>query len=74
MFPFFAGFTITHYINDGKYNESQILNSGENRDKTTLAIGYITKLSDDFLIELSPEIGFYGDNETSRYTIEQKNS
>lgn len=70
----FLGFTITHYINDGKYNESQILNSGENRDKTTLAIGYITKLSDDFLIELSPEIGFYGDNETSRYTIEQKNS
>ncbi len=70
----FLGLTITHYINDGKYNESQVLNAGENRNKTTLAIGYITKISDNFLIELSPEVGFYGDNETATSKIEQKNS
>ena len=42
-----------------KYDESQLLNISENRYITTLAIGYITKLSDSFLFELSPEIGFY---------------
>lgn len=70
----FLGLTITHAINNGKYNESQGLNAGENRYKTTLALGYITKLSDSFLIELSPEIGFYGDNETTTSNTEQKNS
>ena len=70
----FLGLTLTHAIANGKYNESQSLNAGENRYKTTLALGYITKLSDSFLIELSPEIGFYGDNETATSRIEQKNS
>ena len=70
----FLGLTVTHAIDNGKYNESQGLNTGENSNKTTLAIGYITKLSNYFLIDLSPEIGFYGDNETATYTMEQKNS
>jgi hypothetical protein len=70
----FLGLTLTHALSNGKYNESQSLNAGENRYKTTLALGYITKLSDSFLIELSPEIGFYGDNETATSKTEQKNS
>lgn len=70
----FLALTFTLYTPTGKYNESQSLNAGENRYKGTLAIGYITKLFDDFLFELSPEIGFYGDNQTNNSTIEQKNS
>lgn len=46
----------------GEYNPHQLLNIGENRYKSTLNIGYIQKLSNDFLIELSPELALYGDN------------
>ncbi len=70
----FLALTMTLYTPNGEYKESQLLNTGENRYKGTLAIGYITKLVDSFLLELSPEIGFYGDNKTQNTTIEQKNS
>ena len=70
----FLGLTMTHYMKNGKYDESQLLNISENRYITTLAIGYITKLSDSFLFELSPEIGFYSDNNKNNSVIEQKNS
>lgn len=70
----FLALTMTLYTPNGEYKESQLLNTGENRYKGTLAIGYITKLVDNFLLELSPEVGFYGDNKTSNSTIEQKNS
>lgn len=70
----FLAITMTLYTPNGEYKESQLLNTGENRYKGTLAIGYITKLADSFLFELSPEIGFYGDNKSYYSTIEQKNS
>lgn len=70
----FLGLTMTHYMKNGKYDESQDLNIAENRHITTFAIGYITKFSDSFLFELSPEIGFYGDNNKNNSVIEQKNS
>lgn len=70
----FLAITITLYTPNGEYKESQLLNTGENRYKGTLAMGYITKLSESFLLELSPEIGFYGDDKTQNCKIEQKNS
>lgn len=70
----FLALTMTLTTPNGHYNESQVLNAGENRYKTTFAIGYITKLTDSILFELSPEIGIYGDNKTENSTIEQKNS
>lgn len=70
----FLAITITLYTPNGEYKESQLLNTSENRYKGTLAMGYITKLSESFLLELSPEIGFYGDDKTQNCKIEQKNS
>ena len=70
----FLAFTMTYTTPNGKYNESQILNTGDNRYKTTFNLGYITKISENFLIEISPEIAFYGDNETQNSTTEQKTS
>jgi hypothetical protein len=49
----------------GKYDSQQLLNVGENRYKSTLNIGYVQKLSDDFLIEISPELAVYGRNNDS---------
>lgn len=70
----FLALTMTVTTPNGHYNQLQNLNAGENRYKTTFAIGYITKLTDSVLFELSPEIGIYGDNKTQNSTIEQKNS
>ncbi len=53
------------FVPTGEYNPQQLLNIGENRYKSTLNIGYIQKLSDDFYIELSPELALYGDNSNS---------
>lgn len=70
----FLALTMTYTTPSGKYNESQVLNTGDNKYKTTFNLGYITKISENFLIEISPEIAFYGDNETSNSTTEQKTS
>lgn len=70
----FLALTMTYTTPSGKYNESQVLNTGDNKYKTTFNLGYITKISENFLIEISPEIAFYGDNKTSNSTTEQKTS
>jgi hypothetical protein len=57
--------TLLLFAPTGKYNPQQLLNIGENRYKSTLNIGYIQKLNDDFLIELSPELALYGTNDNS---------
>lgn len=57
--------TLLFFAPSGEYNPHQLLNIGENRYKSTLNIGYIQKLSDDFRIELSPELAVYGQNNDS---------
>ena len=57
--------TVLLFAPTGEYNPQQLLNIGENRYKSTLNIGYIQKLSEDFRIELSPELALYGDNSNS---------
>ncbi len=67
--------TLLFFAPTGEYNSQQLLNIGENRYKSTLNIGYIQKISDNFLIELSPELAVYGDNSDSlRRKIEQNPS
>lgn len=59
----------------GEYNPQQLLNIGENRYKSTLNIGYIQKLSDNVLLELSPELALYGSNNNRLgQTLEQRPS
>ncbi|MDD2829230.1 MAG: transporter [Sulfuricurvum sp.] len=57
--------TLLLFAPTGEYNPKQLLNIGENRYKSTLNIGYVQKLSDDFFIELSPELALYGKNDNS---------
>lgn len=57
--------TLLFFAPTGEYNPQQLLNIGENRYKSTLNIGYVQKLSDNFLIELSPELAVYGQNNDS---------
>lgn len=70
----FLATTMTLALPSGKYDQAQLLNTGENRYKSTFHIGYISKLSDDFIIELSPEIAFYGDADTKNGKMTQKPS
>lgn len=58
----------------GNFNESQVLNSSENRYKYILNMGYIKPLNEKFTFEFSPEIAFYGENKTKTTTIKQKPS
>jgi hypothetical protein len=67
--------TLLFFAPTGKYDSHQLLNVGENRYKSTLNIGYVQKLSDDFVAELSPELAVYGQNNDSLgRTISQKAS
>jgi len=67
--------TLLFFAPTGKYDSQQLLNIGENRYKSTFNIGYVQKLSDDFLIELSPEAAIYWQNNDSfGRTIAQKPS
>lgn len=47
----------------GAYDAEQVLNPGENRWKLVLSGGWQKDLTPRLLIELSPEIVFYGDND-----------
>ena len=60
--------TITLALENGEYDKSNPnkLNPGENRYKATFAIGYITKISNNFIIELVPEVGVYSENKTTQ--------
>jgi len=57
--------TLLFFAPTGKYDSKQLLNTGENRYKTTLNIGYVQKLNDDFIVEFSPEVALYGRNNDS---------
>jgi len=46
----------------GHYDEAQILNTGENRWKWILSGGLMFPVGDRLVIDLSPEIAWYGDN------------
>lgn len=53
-------------IPTGEYKETQILNIGENRYKYSLNLGYMTKLTDNTILELSPEFTVYDENEHTK--------
>lgn len=51
----------------GDYNASQPLNAGENRVKTVLSLGWMKPLGERWVVDLAPEIAFFGDNRQYRY-------
>lgn len=47
----------------GDYDSSKILNVGENRTRYVLAAGWMQPIIGKWLVEVSPEIAVYGDND-----------
>jgi len=60
----------------GEYDARQVLNPGENRWRYVLSAGWQKDITPRFLVELSPEIAFYGDNDnyTGNRRLEQRTS
>jgi hypothetical protein len=46
----------------GDYQSSQRLNIGENRIKTVLVAGWMKTLGERWVLDLAPEVAFFGDN------------
>ena len=51
----------------GDYSEKQTLNIGENRVKGVLSLGWMKTLAERWVLEVSPEIAFFGNND--RYYV-----
>jgi hypothetical protein len=76
--------TTAHYLGlsgmllapTGEYNAQQVLNAGENRWRYVLSAGWQKDITPRFLVELSPEIAFYGDNDNyaGNRRLEQRTS
>jgi hypothetical protein len=47
----------------GTYNPRQAVNIGENRTKTVLSLGWMQQLGSAWVLDLVPEVAFFGDNE-----------
>ena len=58
----YLGLTGLAFLPTGNYDSRQVLNAGENRYKLTLNGGWIKPLGHGFIIELLPEIAWFGDN------------
>ena len=60
----------------GEYEARQVLNAGENRWRYVLSAGWQKDITPSFLVELSPEIAFYGDNDSyaGNRRLEQRSS
>ncbi len=50
----------------GTYDSSRSFNAGENRFKYVLSAGWLQQLGKRWVMDISPEIAFYGDNDDYR--------
>jgi hypothetical protein len=58
----YLGITNMVVMPTGEYDKSQILNPGENRWKYIISGGWQKDINSKLIFELSPELVFYGDN------------
>lgn len=58
----YLGITGLVFFPTGAYTANQVLNVGENRHKFTFNVGWIQPLSSSFVLEVLPEIAWFGDN------------
>lgn len=70
----YLGISLILVTPTGEYDNKQLLNIGENRYKYILNAGYISPVTENITFEFSPEIVFYGDNNSSVKNVEQKPS
>jgi hypothetical protein len=71
------GITPFLWLPVGNYNRNQVLNTGENRWKGALQLGFIQHFADKWALDLYGDTTFYGDNDSfgrDRSTLRQDNS
>lgn len=56
----------------GTYDKTKLLNLGENRYRYVLSAGWMRSLSEHWVIDLAPEIVYYGDN--TEYLVNKRKS
>lgn len=54
--------TVIVSLPTGSYTPSQAINIGENRMKTVVSLGWMQPLSSRWVLDLVPEVAFFGDN------------
>jgi hypothetical protein len=54
--------TVIVSLPTGSYTPSQAVNIGENRMKTVVSLGWMQPLSSRWVLDLVPEVAFFGDN------------
>ena len=59
----YLGITAMVIAPSGAYDHSQVINTGENRWRFVLGGGWQKDITPQWLVELSPEIAYYGDND-----------
>lgn len=69
----YAAISLIATLPTGEYNKRQILNIGENRWKWVLSGGLMFPIGEKFVVDLSPEVAWYGDNNDylDRFKLEQ---
>ncbi len=55
-------FSASALLPTGTYDNTRVLNFGENRYRYVLAAGWMRSLSDKWVVDFAPEIVYYGDN------------
>ena len=55
--------TLLFTLPTGDYKQGQALNVSENRWKAVLSLGWMQQLGRGWVLELAPEVAFYGDND-----------
>lgn len=60
----YASVNLLATLPTGSYDKNQALNIGENRWKWVLGGGLLWSLSDHWVVDIAPEIAWYGDNDT----------
>ena len=58
----YLGITGMVFVPSGSYNPKQAFNVGENRYKFTLNAGWIHQLGGPYVVEILPELAWFGDN------------
>ena len=58
------GITPFLWLPVGNYNRNQVLNTGENRWKGALQLGYVQHFADRWALDLYGDTTFYGDNDS----------
>jgi len=60
----YFGVTGTLFLPTGAYSNQQVLNAAENRYKFTMNAGWVHQLNTSFILEVLPEVAWYGDNKS----------